>query len=327
MRAKAISRAVVAGAVMLAACGSPSPASNAGTSGTGSSTAGTSTAGAGGTSVNTGGSSATGGSAGQANGGGGAGGAASPTHWGQVMLQSLLSGTSRVAVSARFQSGTEPGTESKCTRVTEGPCVASVCDQAPAGSAGAKVIYESAGTVTLTSTEVTGTATLAPDATNQYPSLSAPPFEKEFLGGEHLQIKATGATVPAFMDEISVPFVLLLSQPLFVKGQTSVEAPRAQDLSLVWTRGVKDVFLYLTAGSQRADGMPGNAYLTCQIPSETGNAIIKSSVLQLLAADSQLSLLTIGAKVVTAGDYSVTLATTMPAANPDKDLIPRITLK
>ena len=240
------------------------------------------------------------------------------------MVQSLLRGLGPT-VNARFQSGIEPGTETKCTRVNDGPCTASTCDEAPAG--GTKTIFASAGTVTITSTEVTGTATLEPDAANEYPGPSSPPFAMDFLGGEHVQFKATGATVPAFSGELSVPLVLLLSQPLFVKGAASLDVPRSQDLSLAWTRGVDGVFLYLTAASQRADGMPGNAYLTCQIPSETGSATIKSSMLQLLAAETQLTAFSISAKVIAAGEYSITLATTMPTANPDKDLIPRITLK
>lgn len=325
MRVSSISRVVVASAVVLVACGSPAPSSNAGSAGTGTNAAGTSTGGAGGAPANTGGSATAGGSAGQAGSSSNAGGAAGTTRFGQVMLQSLLSGTSRVSVNARFQSGIEPGTEAKCTRANDGPCSTTTCDEAPAG--GSKAIFASAGTVTITSTEVAGTATLVPDATNEYPVPSDAPFEMEFVGGEHVQFKATGATVPAFSDEVSVPLVLLLSQPLFVKGAPSLDVPRSQDLSLVWTRGVKDVFFYLTASSLRTDGLPGRSWLTCQIPSESGSAVIKSSMLQVLAADTQMTPFTIGAKVIMAGEYSITLATTLPAANPDKDLIPRIVLR
>lgn len=317
MRVSIVSRAMmVVGACALMACGSPSPSSNGGSAGTGSSVAGTSTGGAGGVPANTGGAGTSGGSGEQAT---------TTTHFGQVMLQSLVGGSGTVSVNARFQSGLEPGTEAKCTRVSDGPCTASICDEAPAG--GTKPIFASAGTVTVTSTEVSGTATLLPDATNQYPTTSTSPFEEQFLGGEHVQFKASGATVPAFEGEVGVPLVLLLSQPLFVKGQPSLDAPRSQDLSLVWTRGVKDVYLYLAAGSVRPDGLPGRAYLTCQIPSETGSTLIKSSLLQQLATDTAVTPFTIGAKIITAGQYSITLATTLPTANPDKDLIPRIVLK
>lgn len=317
--------AVVAGAVVLVACGSPSPSSNAGAAGTGNSVAGTSTGGSGGTSATAGGSTTTGGSSGQAsNGGSSAGGAVTTTHFGQVMVQSLLRGLGP-SVNARFQSGVEAGTETKCTRVMDGFCSASTCDESPAGAS--KTIFASAGTVTITSTEITGTATLEPDAANEYQSPTAAPFAMDFLGGEHVQFKATGATVPAFSGEVSVPLVLLLSQPLFVKGSASLDVPRSQDLSLVWTRGTQDVYLYLTASSLRTDGLPGRSWLTCQIPSETGSAVIKSSLLQSLVAETQVTLLSIGAKVITAGEYSITLAATMPAANPDKDLITRITLK
>lgn len=323
MRVNAVSLALMLGAAASVACGGPS-ASNSGSAGAGNGSAGSSNGGAGGTVTSAGGSG--GGSAAQAGSGGSTtGGAADTTHWGQVMVQSLISGASRVSVSAQFVSNRGSGPQTPCNRVTEGPCVNTVCDEAPASEQA--TLYASAGTVTVTSTEISGTATLEPGATNQYPTLSTSPFASDFLGGEHIQIKAAGATVPAFQDELSVPLVLLLSQPLFVKDQPSLDAPRSQDLSLVWTRGAKDVYLYLTAGSVRSDGSPGRAYLTCQIPSETGSAVIKSTMLQTLTPDTQLSLFTIGAKIITAGEYSITLATTLPAANPDKVLVPRITLK
>lgn len=315
---------MVVGAVALNGCSSPSPSGGGGSAGNSASVAGTASGGAasGVGGANSGGSS----SGGQAAAGSStSGGANDSAHFGQVVLQSLIGGTARVSVSARFVSGSGPGPTTTCSQMTDGPCRASLCDEAPLDVAGS--IFASAGTLTVTSTEVTGTATLEPDAKGEYPTSSEMVFAKEFLGGERVQIKAAGAAVPAFADELSVPLVLLLSQPLFVKGQGSVDAPRSQDLSLVWTRGVQGVVLYITGTALRADGMPGRAHLTCQVPSETGSFVVKSSLLQPFAADTRLNVLTVGTKVITAGDYSITLATTLPVANPDKDLIPILLLK
>jgi len=46
-----------------------------------------------------------------------------------------------------------------------------------------------------------------------------------------------------------------------------------------------------------------------------------------LEPDAQLSLFTVASKLIMAGDYSVTLAATLPAANPDKAILPNIVLK
>jgi hypothetical protein len=89
---------------------------------------------------------------------------------------------------------------------------------------------------------------------------------------------------------------------------------------------VEGVFLYFIASSPRADGQPGTAGISCQFPSETGTAVIKSSHLQQLSP-SQASLFTVGGKVVNVGDYSVSLGVTMPTANPDKAVLPNLALK
>ena len=305
----------------LVGCSPHSGSSPDGAAGTGPSGAGTAaggTAGAGQSNGGTGGVQS-GGRAGQPA----AGGEATTANHGQVLLQSRVRGGSTVTVSARFTSSPAPAVA--CTIVKDGPCSISTCDISTETES--VPTYASAGTVTVTSPEVMGTATLTPNTDGSYPTPSEMFFQKVFDGEEHIQFKASGDVVPAFEGEVDVPLVLLISQPPFAAGQANVPVPRSQDLSLSWTRGVEGVFLYFLASSQRADGQPGSAGISCQFPSEAGTAVVKSSHLQLLKPASQVSLFTVGGKVVTAGDYKVSLGVTMPTANPDKAILPNLTLK
>jgi hypothetical protein len=317
---------LVLGIVTLVGCSSPNTNNSAeGSSGTSTSSAGTAGGGTAGATQSNGGTGTAQGGSGAGQPAGGA--TAIPKQFGQIILQSRPRGTNNVAIGARFIS--DAGTPSpECTGVQDGPCWSNVCNGMPTP---AMPTYASAGTVTITSPEVMGTGTLTPSADNSYPTPSQMFFDKVFDGGEHIQFKAAGGTVPAFEGEVDVPFVLLLSQPDVVAGagtaQPSIDVPRSQDLSLVWTRGVKDVVLYVSAASSRADGQPGMASFTCQFPSEPGSAVVKSSLLQQLYADVQVNLFTAATKVMTAGDYSITLAVSMPVATPDKAIITHLTLK
>jgi hypothetical protein len=305
----------------LVGCSSPNPPSSAGGSaGASVSVAGASAGGAGAASN----AGAGGSSAGQSATGGAGGSATSRSHYGQVLVQSLTRSNNGVTLNAQFVTTATPST-TVCTNINEGPCRATTCEMAAAGES--TTTYASAGTVTITSPEVMGTATLTPSADGTYVASTPMPFEKSFLGGELLQIKATGSMVPAFEGELNVPFVLLFSQPAFVASQGSLEAPRSQDLALAWTRGAKDVALYVIGSSARPDGQPGSASIYCNFPSEPGSGVIKSSLLQVLKPEAQLNLFTVGSKLIEAGDYSVTLGATLPAANPDKAILPNIVLK
>jgi hypothetical protein len=304
----------------LVGCSPHAGSSTGGAAGTSPGVAGTPAGGAGGAAQSNGG---TGGA--QSDGGAGqpAAGGATTTHVGQVLLQSRVRGGNTVTVSARFTS--RPAPTADCTIVKDGPCSLSTCPIST--EAESLPTYASAGTVTVTSPEVMGTATLTPSADGSYPTPVDMFFQKVFDGEEHVQFKASGDVVPAFEGEVDVPLVLLISQPPFAAGKTSVGVPRTQDLSLSWTRGVEGVFLYFVATSQRLDGQPGSTGITCQFPSEAGTAVVKSSLLQQLKPASPASLFTVAYKIVTAGDYRVSLGVTMPTANPDKAILPNLTLE
>jgi hypothetical protein len=263
-------------------------------------------------SPSSGGTQPTAGAAGQAGG-------SSAGHFGQVLVQRWFS-PARVSLYPRFvesQSGFE------CEQFSEGSCTASVCSDAASVT---KLV--SAGTVTVTSDDVTGSATAVPDASGDY--LATQPvvtFDPLFGGEEHLLIKASGGEVPAFEGALDVPLVLLLSQPVFVTGGAALQVSRDQDLPLLWTRGVQGVMLYVRANGSRADGLPGSAGVSCEFNSTDGSGTVKATLLQKLAADSTLNLYTAGIEHVQAGDYDVALAILTGVGNPEKSIIPSMKLQ
>jgi hypothetical protein len=248
-----------------------------------------------------------------------AGGAAGRNHFGQVaLINHLLQGHPTLNTSfVDVQSGGP-----SCTSVSDGDCVVSTCDDGPA----ATQTFASAGTITITSPQLTGSVTQEPDASGGYTTLVTSTLEHLFLGGETAVFKASGAAVPAFEEQLPSPLVLLLSAPLFVKGSQYLEASRSQDLALTWTRGAPGVLFYITGGGARADGLPGSTGMTCQFPSETGSGSIKSLLLQQLGADTHLAVYTVVTKTISAGQYGVVLGFVTLVGNPDKALIPGLLL-
>jgi len=320
---------VVALALALSSCsgpGSDTPATGeSAAAGTGGSHGGGTDGSSAGSATVAGGGAAGTNAAGGANSGGGDGaaGSANPMKWGQVLLRrsSQSAANNGTSLSVMFRSMSGDGRT--CTTTTDGACKASVCEGTAAPDA---TTYASAGTVTITSPDLMGSAVAIPNAENTYasPTIS---FPMALSGEEPLQISASGGEVPAFQGELVVPLVLLMSSPTYAKPQTSVEVPRDSDLSLVWTRGAEDVVLWVQGYSVQASQQPGAASLICQFPSDTGNGTIKSSLLQLLGPGGRLDLLTIRAKTIAVGDYSVALAAAMPTANANKEIVPQLTLK
>jgi hypothetical protein len=127
---------------------------------------------------------------------------------------------------------------------------------------------------------------------------------------------------------LDVPLVLLLSAPVLPTGMKNLQAPRSQDLVLSWTRGVADVRLLIQSpSSERTDGMPGNAFLSCSFASEAGTGTVKAALLQQLQVGNQLNLFTARIKLIDAGPYAVTLGYATSVANPEKNAFPYVELQ
>lgn len=316
------------GCAWLAGCGATSKSGHdtpsAGASGTnaglsGSGTGGSSGSNAGGSTA--GGSAAVGGGgSGGSSGSAGAGGEAQVSgHHGQVAVINRFVGP--LSATVYFIESTS-GSGAPCTFETAGGCSIAVCDDGPSTT---MTTYASAGTVTVTSPDVEGELSYSPDLENRYFSPAATPT-LSFGGGEQFQVVASGADVPAFQQPMTMPLVLLLSQPLFTTGSPGVFVSQSQDLSLVWTRGVENVSLYIQAVGARVDGMPGSSSLLCTFPSTAGTAVIPATLLHQLPIDTKLSAYTTTTTTVKAGDYDILVAAVTAIANPDKTIVPAIIL-
>ena len=162
----------------------------------------------------------------------------------------------------------------------------------------------------MTSPDVTGSAVLKPASDGSYGAATAS-FDAHFLGQETISFKASGGSVPAFESTLTMPLALLRSDPYVDNSdlQTRLYVPRDRDLAFTWTRGTTGVYFIVTGGAGRADGKPGTAALYCAFASELGTGVVRSSLLQQLEAETLLNTVTALTKSITAGDYTVTLAT------------------
>ena len=187
-------------------------------------------------------------------------------------------------------------------------CSIELCDD----SVPAPATRPTAGTITVTSPDVAGSAVLEPSADGSYGKPQGS-FSSTFLGQEALAIDASGGEVPAFQNNLSIPLALLRSEPYVDNSDlhTRLLIPSTQDLKLTWTRGAPDVWLIVDSSTARVDGKPGTASLYCAFPSEAGTGTIRSSLLKQLEQEALLRNLTVLIKRTTVADYAVTLASTI----------------
>ncbi|HKO48623.1 MAG TPA: hypothetical protein VJV79_12915 [Polyangiaceae bacterium] len=307
----------------MAACSSSSDGGPTGASGwAGSAGVTGSGAGSGGTDQGNAGNGGRSSGGGGSGGNGGQSGSTSPSKAGQVVFSAYASGQSQLIASF---SDLPSGAEQHCVETALDGCSISLCDDvAPVIPA----IRPSAGTIILTSPDVSGSAVLEPQTDGSY----GPPrasFGSTFLGQEILSFRASGGAVPAFQNELTMPLALLRSAPYVDNsdGRTRLQIPSTRDLSLTWTRGVPDVWLIMDASTARVDGMPGTASLYCAFPSESGTGTVRASLLKQLEQEALLRNLTVLIKRTLVGDYAVTLATTFDVYDESKKFAVTSTLQ
>jgi hypothetical protein len=222
---------------------------------------------------------------------------------GQVVFSYYYpSGGGQPGLTASFSDGSDAG-DGRCQVFTEQSCHVTLCDD----TAPPAVTRPSAGVITVTSPDVSGSATIRPGTGGKYGS-SVISFEGAFVGTEMVKVHALGAEVPAFDSELAMPLALLRTEPAVDSKSTHVLASRTQPLQLAWMRGVSGVSLILIAKSARVDGLPGTAALYCDFPSESGVGVVSATLLQRLAVNTMLENFTIGYQTITVGDYSVSVA-------------------
>jgi hypothetical protein len=312
--------------VVLAACSSSSDAGPTAAAGVAGLSAGAANAGEAGRAASGGGggsgaSSGRGGNGGN-GGNGGDGGDASSTKTGQVVFSAYAD--SRFGLIASF-SDVPSGAAEHCVETALDGCSITLCDDwTPVTPA----TRPSAGTITVTSPDVSGSAVLKPGIDGSYGSHQGS-FSAPFLGQEVISFNASGDEVTAFQHDLPMPLALLRSQPYVDNSDTHTRLliPSTQDLKLTWTRGAPDVWLILDASTARVDGKPGTSSLYCAFPSESGTGTVRSSLLKQLEQEALLRNLTALIKRTKVADYAVTLATTFDVYDETKTFSVTTTLQ
>lgn len=307
--------------LMLAACSSSSDGGPVNTAGSASSagSAGSSEAPGAAAGAGQAGSAGSAGKSGASSGGNG--GSASPTKSGQVVFSAYAN--SNFGLIASFSDDPTSAAE-HCQETSLDGCSITLCDDAIP----VPTTRPSAGTITVTSPDVNGTAIVQPGADGSYGSPLGS-FSSTFLGQEVVSISASGSQVPAFQNQVTMPLALLRSEPYVDNSDTHTRLliPSTRDLKLTWTRGAADVWLIVDATTERVDGRPGTAQLYCAFPSESGTGTVRSDLLKQLQQETLIRNLTVLIKRTSVADYAVTLATTFDVYDDNKQFSVSTTLQ
>jgi hypothetical protein len=173
---------------------------------------------------------------------------------------------------------------------------------------GVTVTYVSAGSVTLTATQPAVSATSDPGSDNEY-RIGSGSMQPGFSGGETAHIAASGAVIPAFATDISIPLTLLIDSPA-PDANGLITASVSRDLVLKFSRGSAGVDLFLQSSG-------GDGSVTCQAKSESGSVTIPKEALAIIGG-THAQLWTFGNKTIAAGDWSIIVGSLMEAYTPDK---------
>jgi hypothetical protein len=196
-------------------------------------------------------------------------------------------------IAAAFAETLVPGTQVPQTTVLEidagaGSCTVTQLTPPTTGRYTAPVVASvSAGTITLVDGQKSAllmpqVQLLADGGSSLGYALS--PDSMGFPPGDTLTIAASGATVPPFSVEITVPNAVTLVQPDLRSSSPTVV--RSMDLPLVWTGGgpTGDVTFGLTQ-----DVGATTTNVSCRSPASTGRGVIPASALGYLTASSASS--------------------------------------
>lgn len=172
--------------------------------------------------------------------------------------------------------------------------------------------FVSAGTLSITSPATAALAandiSIVPNADNSY---TYAPLSGTFAGGETVHIAASGATVPAFSADMTVPLGLLVESQA-TDNYGTIRASKSSDLVIQFSRGGTGVALVAMPLTYDTS----TEYVECT--SEPGASSLTIPKAALAVAGPVLNLLTVATKSVVAGAYAVDAAIYMNAFTPDK---------
>lgn len=224
---------------------------------------------------------------------------ANPTKPGFVAALARAS-TKTIQLEATFLQA--PFTDPSCSVTSEGPCTVTVCKQRD-GGAPSLPVYASAGRVRFTGGKPSAEVAVMPDEMRRYTGVFEPYDGAPLLGGEAIELEASGADVPAFSVAATYPALLTLATPSpAAPGPITVR--RDRDLEMSWSRGAPGVSLEI---SILAGSVGDNRRTTCRLPSESGRGSIPASVLSPFPAGTDLDVLTWATRKQKVGDFDVEL--------------------
>jgi hypothetical protein len=226
--------------------------------------------------------------------------------------------TDDTSATASFPQSAAPSLCGHSTRA--GLCTATYsCPTTPAPIGGTAT--DSAGVITIGGGLLS--IVLHPDAMPT-PYLFDSPGQREWLGGETLTFSATGGSVRAFIGQVRAPAVATISSPALTHNPPDSGLPlmtltvdRSQDLVFRWA-AMPPATINVGFSSAATNSMRPAAYLDCQFDAAAGEGTIAASLLQLLpAGQGSVAVGSSNSDVVTAADWSVTLAADSAAVAAD----------
>jgi hypothetical protein len=172
--------------------------------------------------------------------------------------------------------------------------------------------YVSAGTITVTSDassyDRAVDVSITPNTNNTYPSTN---LNNSYVGNEVVHLAASGATVPAFSADITVPLALLVSSPP-PDATGYITASTTSDLIITFSRGAPRKNVVVLASNSF-----GTLY--CDVPSESGQLTIPAGALAAYGAGNQFPLYTSGITEIQVGqDWSIAVGALLGAYTEDK---------
>jgi hypothetical protein len=246
-------------------------------------------------------------------GGSAAGGAMTtnaPNQVGQVYIADRLRASGpQLSITADFEGIT--GVR-KCSTV---PIKYGSCEFRPnCLETSAKSVYADAGTLSITSSNPQLQVSMIKSAAGSY--TGDIPTNTHFDGAQTAHVSASGAVVPAFETDVTVPLVLLVEAP-GVDSLGEIVASQDRDLEITISRGGPGIEIYTQGSSDTGS-------IICRAASESGKLTIPADALKAIGANTRLPLWTNWSKTITAGQWEITVGSVMGAYTPDHQAVPTI---
>ncbi len=196
-----------------------------------------------------------------------------------------------------------------CERETAGACTLSRC---PAASTSAAP--PDAGEITVE----TGVAfaSLSPD-TGVEPDTYAAFLSKSVLyyGGELVKVSAKGGDVPAFVGTVQAPDIVSFTKPYTKPGET-LTLDSTKDYACEWT-ATPDEVRFGVALKDSSSGAAVDVQLSCAFDGAKGAGSVPQALLaKLPKKQGALEVSARNQKLVTSGDFEITLRALAPAYGP-----------